>query len=642
MTVTKAMTDKESRAAYRRLLRSFARTLPAQPNMGAENPLLADTADDAVNQLPLAFQGKNLVVEVPAFTVAEPPDFDGSVKLLWRGSPVGTAVVIKFPLDPSIFPLKLTLPAAQTIVAGTYELKYRVFTGNSEESSPLLVSIDTMAPNAGSPGKQIELPAEVESGGITKEYLDANGSVLLTIPDYGDAKINDEITVYFGSTLPGIKVGTIVRADLSTPTTLELTAAQVGTQEGAMFIGYTLMDRVGNIGQPSYKTVEVVLKPAPANLQPPTVPQDADTDRITLQDAYDGVGVFIEQYDNFTAGDQVRVIWEGAPQPLIAIAEFPAVVTLGYAALKGSSDGPKTVHVTYEIVRGNRTYPEPTGVDVEVDLRKPGPPNPDPDPGDINPDLALVTVQARVTTSPNKIAVADAGEDADASVELYKQSKADDVMQLYWKGVAVPGGVYNVTGSEAADFVVDFVIPWASIEAGGNDPALPVHYTIAHPSVNANVDTSGPQPVEVLVLEHKIPVPAFQHLFDGATDWINCDSLRLITGQGWNAEVLIPGGEPQLAGQELSFKYIGWADNGGTTAIPNNEHDFKYTPSLQETVDGFIVLVPYAPLLETYNRWGSIEYSAVIDGFPATSGRHLVRVFMQLTGNASCRFDQVP
>ncbi|WP_268800089.1 hypothetical protein [Pseudomonas huanghezhanensis] len=637
-TLPKVKKGQQARDDFQLFRRSLQLAVPG-PTLHADNPLLPPTADDTENQLPHQFQGTVLKVEIPAFDVVSDPNRPGMVYLKWDGIRQRLSQYpFTTPLDTRVFPIQLTLPAEATLSAGRHTLTYEVsIGGNPVGSTPLPIYIDQVAPNFGQEAARVTLPPEVEADGITKEYLDANGKVTVTVPEYNDKKIGDEISVYYGSNpQTALLVGTFTRPDTTTPVTVDLTTAQIGTSEGDKLLFYRLRDRVGNLGpESSYKPVLVTLSAAPIGLKPLTVPLAADGD-VDIADANVGVQVQIEAYTNFVAGDQAVVTWGGKLLGAVPVTQSgPTFVTVPFAVLLDGNRGPKTVAVTYLIKRGQKEYPEPSSVDVDVDLRTPGPTNPDePDP--VNPDLALITVQAAVTAEANTVKPADAGQPATASVVIYENSKADDVVQLYWNNVAVPdsgdstipGGTYVVTGQEAVGFIMEFAIPWATIEAQGNGSALPVRYSIAHPAVNDAVVYSEDQPVEVSVQTVKLPAVLFLNL-DQDFGYLNCGSLRSVSPQGWVVEISVAGGEPRLADQQLTFNYAGL--NDATQA--NVTFAFTFTPTIEQATNGFLVYLPYdPPLIETRDGPGSITYTANVDGFPVTSDPHSVIVFMATAG----------
>lgn len=639
---------QEARNAFRQSLRTKRLILNA-PTLHADNPLLPDTVDDDSNKLARQYQGTILKVEVPQFDLDVEAGRKGLVWLNWDGvRQRPSQYSFTTPINPAAFPLQLTLPADATLAAGPHILSFTAdIQGNGTESDPLPIYVDQMAPNSGQSGTVVTLPDEVEADGITKEYLDTNGSVLVTIPGYRESKIGDVVELYFGRSNEGAaRVGTHVRSDSSTPVTFELTPQLIGNQEGPKFLFYRLTDRVGNLGPDSgYKPIRVVLTPAPANLKPLTVPlalPSPGDDLIDIEDARTGVQVQIEAYTNSLPGDRLIVTWDGIEVSSDVATTGSTLVTIPYTALLNNNPGEKTVNVTYRVERGDLSYPEPTTVQVNVDLRLPGPTDPE-NPGPVNDALELVTVLGAVSETPNKLTTADVGRDATASVLIYDYYKADDEVQLYWAGTkvpdsgdpAIPGGTYVVTGNEDPAFMIEFSIPWAVIEAAGNSDALPVHYSIAHPSVNDAVVLSGNQPVEVAVVVVTLPEITFLNLDPDYDALLNCSSLRRHASLGWVAELSVAAGEPKLAGQLLTFDFVGTAGAGGR----DTNFQFAFTPTTEQANNGFVVYLPYDPPLITLRDGnGSITYTANIDGIPATSANSEVDVWMGRagTGNPTC------
>ena len=636
----------QARMDSSKLRRNANMAVPA-PQLADINPLLPDTSDDDLNQLHSQYQGQALAVDVPQFDQGSNPGLPGRIYLQWQGIRLDETIFrFTTPIAPGDFPLKLTLPGNVTVNAGPFQLSYVVYTGgNPAVSESLTINIDRTPPNGGNAGALITLPLEVEANGITAEYLAANDNkVVVTVPStYGDARIDDEVVVYLGSTIPqALLVGTFTRADLGLPITVDLTEAMLTGKEGAQTLFYTLADRKGNVGrQSAFKHVNITLAPAPSNLQPPKVPVGDDT-LIDHADAIQGVIVQIDPYTNWSTGDQVVVAFDGVDRPAQSMPESGAVVELPYSAVLNNDPGLKQSRITYKIVRGNREIPELVGYDVDVDLRTPGPVDPTDPPGVVHPLLALPVVQGAVTVVPDELTEDDAGQSATAEVDLYGGAKAGDVVQLYWDSVAVPApdGEYRVLGSEPPTFKIPFTIPWTLIDDRGNSDALPAHYTVAHPAVNDNIITSGAKLVRVQVSTIVVPDAKFQFADleeDPAGNWFNCSSLRQDEAGVWSIVIRVPGGEPKLANQELAFVYQGWMDPAGTTPVPGNEYPFTFTPTDEQANNGFVVYVPYDPwFLTTDLRYGSIVYTALIDGFPVRSDRHLGAFWMSSAGQ-TCR-----
>ncbi|MGH8438018.1 MAG: hypothetical protein ACRERW_02980 [Pseudomonas sp.] len=347
MNVQVKPTAEEARAdsLNLKLRRTLKKTVPA-PALGAANPLLPDKSDDNPNQLHSRYQGQPLTVDVPQFDQDSAPNLPGRIYLQWQGNRLDETIIrFTTPIDPGDFPMKLTLPNTATVSAGTFQLAYMVYTGgNPVTSERLTINIDKTPPNGGNAGALIELPPEVEADGITAEYLDKNSDkVVVTVPlNYGDPKIDDEVVVYLGSTIPtALKVGTVIRADVTTPITVELTRAMLDGKEGDQTLFYTLADRKGNVGrQSAFKNVNITLVPAPTDLQPPKVPV-SDDGLIDQADAIQGVVVVIDPYTNWGAGDQVVVAFDGVARPAQAMPQAGATVDLPYSAVLNGDPGVK-------------------------------------------------------------------------------------------------------------------------------------------------------------------------------------------------------------------------------------------------------------------------------------------------------------
>ncbi|MGF6125746.1 hypothetical protein QF019_000935 [Pseudomonas frederiksbergensis] len=636
------------RQNYHLMLLNNPKAADPPPRMHDDNPLLPTTPADNTNQLPARFRGLPLKVWIDGFAESSSPPEYVSLQLVWNGTLVGDPIVTMTPIDPDDFPLQLVLPGELTEVQGMHELMASIdYGGNPEDTEALMINIDTTPPI---PNGAVVLPDEIDRDGITKKYLDDNGSVRVVIPAYA-SRIGDVIEVYYGDSLPsGIRFGRFERIDNVTPISFELTADTIGTAEGKHHIFYYLSDRAGNrSGHSQFKDVEVTLTDPPQGLLPPDIPLAVDD--IDLADAYMGVGVgILGEYTNYMAGDQLVVTWDGQLQTPATIPGFPFYVTLPYSVIHNGNEGPKTVVVSYQILRAGKYYPMPPAPapfrdDVDVDVRKPGPDQPDPDnPDPVNPNLLPVVVRGGGPAPENdKIQVTDVNFPATATRLIYGNFKVGDFVQLYWKNVAVPedtsargqGGVWRVQAGDDATTVMGFSIPWTIIDAGGNLDALPVHYTVGH-SINDNVDTSLPKNVEVFIRQGVVPDPRFLHLHATIPNRIVCSSLRLDSLLGAVIEVAVAGGEPQLADQELTFTYQGYSEETGTNLIPGNTVDVKYTPTTQEATAGFIVKIPYEQFRVTRSAWGDVTYKAIIDGFETASSRHLVRVHMVLGSGNTC------
>ena len=237
--------------------------------------------------------------------------------------------------------------------------------------------------------------------------------------------------------------------------------------------------------------------------------------------------------------------------------------------------------------------------------------------------------------------------DVDAFVLIYKDFKPEHVVSLYVNGVPVPedatgtrgkGGVWRMDGTETDATVLTFTIPPGMYVDSGNDVDTLHHYNVTH-SINENFNRSIDQEVDVFIVPVDIPKPKFLHTvddLDGPT--LGCRSIKDDSLLGKVIEVEVPGGEPKLAGQDLSFVYQGYLnDFDGTinkpgAEIPGNTVTVSKKPTSDEARDGFVVKVPYAPFAVTNDGWGKISYSATIDGMPASAVSDDTKVTMRIGG----------
>lgn len=643
MTSFHSLTPAQNRERFSNVRFRRPKAVALPPKLHPDNPLLADETDDAPNQLHSSFQGFPLKVQIPRFAEADDPNaVQGYLQLMWDGTVRGIRLNFTTPIDPATTVFDLVLPEGYTSSSGPHELSYVLnFGGNPSEVTPLPINIDTTPPVAF--GKAT-VPPEVERDGITKKYLDDHGFVLVTVPNYGSKKLGDLVECFFGSSLPTpTLIGTVTITDPAAPITFELTPALVGTEEGLRSIFYYLSDRKGNRNTPVYYTeLNVSLTDPPEGLIAPSIPlfdDDAAPKLIDLADAQAPLGVgILAPYTNYlTDVDELEVTFDGKVQPAQKINTFPFYVNIPYRDVFNGNLDEKTVAVSYRIKRHNLRYPlgaTPPSKDVDVDLRRPG----DGDGGE-NPDptLALAIVQGAVTPTPNTLREEDKDQVVTVTVPVFGGVKANDIMTLIWKGVDVTdaqGGVKKLDGTETGNLV--FSLLWEVADAGGNGNPLPVTYKITNPDINQNEVHSLPQDVDVLIRQGVIPEVKFQHLDPDFIEWFNCGSLRPDPVLTLCAEVLVSGGEPQLAGQTLEFTYQGYTDPDGTVVKPNTDQKVSYAPTPQEANDGFIVKIPYQKILATESAWGDITYSAMIDGRPVSAQRHLVRVHMKKGDGAVC------
>ena len=646
MASPKPLTPAEqSRVDYMKVRRAVTKVPAPVIKVHPDNAFLSDTSDDETNQIPLSLQGKPFKCLVPRPAEAGDPEMiPGIIDLTFDGSRISsTRYTYVTPLDDTILEIEMTFPAGFTDKPGTHELGYFINQGgNDSYSVPLECNVDRTPPH---PFFPVGIPEEVVRDGLTKKYLDDIGFVAIKIPDYGDMRIDDFIEVLYGdSTVLAEVVDSVTRTDTTTEIELQLNAEQVFKQdEGTHALFYKVTDRKGNPSTFSPPVhITVVLTDPPEGLLPLSIPlyDEVGDGLVDLADAQTPLGVgILDEYTHYLPGDELVVTYDGILQMAKPISGFPFYVDISFKDVFNNDPGEKTVAVSYQIKRGSTYYPPtPISKNVDVDLRKPGlpidPDNPDP----TNPILALVTVQGDSGGLVNTLREADKDGDVTVTVNTYAGAKEDDTVQLEYAGQLVSeadGGL--VTIPDPVPTSLEWKVKWDVIAAAGNGaPTHPMAYVIGHP-LNDNVDISEPRNVDVEIQVDTVPDPAFLHLDPDFTDWLNCKALRLDPIQGVVVEVQVPGGKMELANQELTFTYQGYTDDGGANPKPGTFKEVLHTPTDQEAAAGFIVKIPYAPLLATLNAWGGVQYKAVINGRETPSKQHLVKIYLVNPGDGgSC------
>ncbi|CAI8791473.1 Ig-like_bact domain-containing protein [Pseudomonas sp. IT-347P] len=632
MTVYKKLTPaQQSRRDYRKIRLAAPKMDALPPEIHPDNPLLPDQAGDGKNQVPLSLQGLPLKINVPRPPRAgDTPPVPGFIDLMWNGKRLtDTRFTYMTPIPDTILLIEMELPANLTDKEGSHELSYYLNQGgNIGNVTPVEINVDRSPPL---PVTEVTVPFEVERDGITKKYLDDNGFVLIKVEEYNLHMLNDVVECYIGTSTPlATLIGTVVRTDLTIPLEFRLTAAMVDDEEGIRAIYWQVTDRKGNKSVHSpYKRLPVTLTDPPADLKPPHIPLYNDN-LIDLADAQQPVGVGIEDpYTNFIQGDQLQVTWDGLLQPAVTIPGFPFYVDVPFRDVFNGNAGAKPVTAGYQIIRKGVAHPlTPIELpNINVDLRKPGDPIDPDEPGNPNPNLPELSVQGDNGGMPNQLTHLDSTGPVIITAALYTGAKENDVVQLYWKGDPVSeadGGVVRIGATPPGN--LQFSVLWSVIETAGNGKLLKTHYEISH-DINDNMDISLATEVDVLIRPGVVPEVKFINL-DEDLGILNCQSLKRDNVSGVIVEVLVSGGEPQLADQELTFVYQGYIDNGSTIK-PDTRQEVKHTPSAQEATAGFVVRIPYDPaILNTENAWGGISYSAVIDERDTPSEEHVVRVYM--------------
>lgn len=558
---------------------------------------------------------------------------------------VDTAGVVKYsgdqsytlPLDPGAFPTPVFIPRAEIPAQGTYKVEYTVklFNGNPDNSGPFQIIIDREPPyyKPGQPATPAAITVPVEV--VTDEYLDNNGDELVcTLPDYPDKRPGDQVSVYLGLEIPdGIDVTPVVGPiDVPVDLQIRIPGAEIKKRsDGRNYILYWLNDRAGNfsdISAPS--SFDVQLGPMPDDLEPPEVPLAP----VTRADALEPVHVEIPA---FTGPEKVTIRARWGDTPLAELKPgaaplFPLRIYVPWSALTNEYDfdgtPSQTVRVRYQAWRGSLAFPTdgPLFVDVEADLSIVGPDNPDPDP--VNPNLPKVHLLSS-TGQTDKLTIADRGQPATASTTLHENPVNEEVIELYWRDTVVDTFIVN---GHAEGESITFDITWDQLEAGGNDAALPMTYTIrAKDGVNEQRSPTTPVDVDIVTID--LAAPVFPTI-DTDVKMINCSSLDCGTQA---LPVKIPGNSTHLKdGDQVRLDAQGLDTSGNP--ISGTEFSLLYTLQPGEAASGATLKIePYAThILPIVNGRIVARYTVEINGTPIDSLIANERVSLSTADGGTC------
>ncbi|MCG7508983.1 hypothetical protein [Mesorhizobium retamae] len=231
---------------------------------------IADPADGTLHK-DVIEAGNGLKVLIPAWPTAPytPPGEKDSVTILWGRGPNPSdyvavdSLTLTGPGTEYVFPLELTVPAANLRPDGLYQLKYRVelFNGSRNESVPVQIVTDNTPPWGNSNPAALQLPP----GPITDEYLEAHPEgVVATVPQYpGAQQPGDVVLVWWLKDIPddpGNEPPAAI-APVADPQLVTIPAAHIRkTGSGDCYVIYILVDKAANASRISlYAKVKVEL-----------------------------------------------------------------------------------------------------------------------------------------------------------------------------------------------------------------------------------------------------------------------------------------------------------------------------------------------------------------------------------------------
>jgi hypothetical protein len=553
---------------------------------------------------------------------------DDVLTLYFRDQPLSPS--FKVVDEDMVFPHPMRLLGGDLAIGdGTHGLRYEVVSdsGVVSPSETRPIRIDRSKPNNGNKPPRLIFPPEVETDGVTSEYLAANNDeVIARVSEYSGMEAGQTVTYYWNT----IKLGpvTLTAADeTAKEVALPIPGAVIRLAgEPGGLVHYYLTSRAGFDGEDSDITpVAVFLTPVPANLQDPLVPL-FDDGLVDLSDANDGVEVVVRSYDNARSGDQVVVSW-GAQVLLAAtvvdpVNGFPLPIPVPRGRVVAEGNG--TVQVSYRVYRSGIVTPSwpSSALDVMVDIDAPGPTDPVPETPE-NEALVRPTVTGDAGGT-NELVPADRGKDATATVPFYAEAKIGEIISLYWGKAPAPSQLVSTHTIDQDDLddgaFPEFTVP-AAIIGDGNNPALQVYYTLSNPATGSpppppNPVLSPAQPVKVRLVGPGGPGGLEKAVFPDVVgnNWL---WLEHVVG-GANVTVL-PYEEIKL-NDDVTLSWQAYSVTSGAPGTEIGGTDDQETITVttpEQLANGVKFKIPYAKSIEPIgaanpNKQGAIKVSYTV------------------------------
>ncbi len=522
------------------------------------------------------------------------------------------------PGDSSIFPYPMFIHQSDLPANGAVHVRYRH--RNHAEQDAFSQSLKLICDRVPPWGQDVQ-PQGVQFDTliIDKAYMDANPiGVAGVLPDDTYGAAGDTYELYLLDRWPEESddyKDPVAEGTVPLGRQVLIPAGRFKPNEvGRYYAAYYLWDKATNKSRLSLPVIlDVALGEPPANFKPPRVPL-AETDNIIdLKDAIERVFVKIEAYDNVRDVDHIRVKWGNTllQRKPVAGEQFPISIPVPPEVLRGeytAAAGPQVTEVSYQILRGEVAYPATAlAITVNVDFSIVGPERPDPDekwPDPVNDRLAAPTIRGKMSQTDDVLTRADMNMSATLTFPRFDNIENGFIIDFYWNNVLVQNAQYEVDLNDPQPFSVE--IPWDDIRKAGNNPALPVHYTVRAARDALNEQQSVVKEVNADAVELLLPQPSFEGITSGG--WLNCGSLKDPDNPGGplSLRVKIPDLSTDLNVNDVLKLYwdpfVGSNDSDPEVPVPGAAGDWEV--KLDDTnLNGFIFHIEHYEdrLLPTFN-----------------------------------------
>lgn len=530
---------------------------------------------------------------------------------------------------------------------GAFKIRYEHenWVGTPAYSADVPVFIDKTPPNGTVPPGKMTFT-------ITPPFTDLNLAGLTevegTIPDWTGAGEGDKVAfAWVKDKLPDDP------DDIKLIDTVELGADRkvkfpikviTDSEDGKYCGGYVIIDKAGNRSRISfYDLIPVALGPFPPLPLPSlSVPEAADGS-VDRADAVRGVHVEFLKILNAKPTDDIAIIW-GAnelpyrtpigsnPPDLMSVAVIWTHMRDEYGAATGLVETP----VKYRLYRGEVLLGEVSDT-VKVDFSITGPVNPLPEPG--NPAIHQLEVFGDSGVA-NKLVVGDQGKRVFARIKLYDPLTIGDALQARWNGKVIGASRPIDPNTETPGEEIEIDLDWAVIEKEGNNPKMPVTYTLTNPAHTNPQEPEKPTDVEIVFLTVTLPLAEPQNLISNR---LTCRSLY-VEGGKVGFKYLIPPSDYLKQGMTVDVEWNAYHTYSAPVLIPEARLATTLGPiSADEEANGVIWFIePYDKhILPTWtsptNQSGKAEviYTLKVGGIPVPSSPSSTQVVLS-AGSGTC------
>lgn len=522
--------------------------VPLAPRAAPAAPTIVGALDDASGTILAINATADLTVRCKTGDISDYDDFI-QVEMAGRTPPIRWVEVtppIQMSTDPA-FPIPdrfdVTVPApAGGFQHGFHQLRSVQYlniggvpAAMGEHSDPGNFTVDLLSPYSDTSFREqpaaVVWPATLPVGEvIDNDYLIVHRGVQFDIPDNtfvpvpGRWAAGDFITFYWSPVMFPRPMDIVSPPGgipmLLTGNMFFLPAAMIDLS-GDYYAFYTLTDRAGNVSRPSFvETRRVALIDDPDRGTPhlplAPVPDPGETDNlIDIKDYLLNPEVWVRTYNNHAPSlDRLEVDigglgYNGLGTPFTTFPQIFGGLQAAFLAAYTQDIGPQPTTVQYRISRNGTLFPSFIHTFM-LDLSVGGPVNPGT-PGSPNPNLNQAHVFGAISTTPDVLLPADAGQQVRVDIAPWTVAVLPHPglsIIFLWEDERV--GPFPVSATANP---ISFFIDWDVVARHGNNMKTIKYLVLDAGTTNENesppttVDVQGAVVVELAKAEYVVATP---------------------------------------------------------------------------------------------------------------------------------------